>query len=70
MKMNKNEFMKLLSDMKDSIYNNDSFEGAIKYELSDEPSIFEVEGVYRVGNSQGQGGVRHIPATENGKAEG
>lgn len=39
------------------IEQDDSYEGSIEYHASDEPGMFDVTGVYRYGNRDGQGGV-------------
>jgi hypothetical protein len=51
----------ILEDMAKRIRNNDSFEGSIQYSCLDDglkPGTFNATGPYRVGNSEGQGGVR------------
>jgi hypothetical protein len=56
------ELLAILDDIKSSVERDDSFEGSIEYELR-EPLVlvghgsFAVRASYRVGNSQGQGGL-------------
>lgn len=61
--LNKQQLLAVLEDIKKSIENNDSMEGNINYSVMGDdlrPGEFKVESTYRVGNSQGQGGVRII----------
>jgi hypothetical protein len=57
----KPELLAILDDIRTSVERNDSFEGGIEYLMpgpGDPPEArFMVRGSYRVGNSQGQGGV-------------
>lgn len=53
----------ILRDMADRIEAGDSFEGNITYSCMNEscgPDEFEVDAVYRIGNTDGQGGMRII----------
>lgn len=50
-----------LRDIAARVEAGDSFEGNISYTCMDEecgPDEFLIEGAYRVGNSEGQGGMR------------
>jgi len=69
--MDRHELAALLRDMADRAEVGDSYEGNIEYHWPDEemagrdgwPAVdadFWVHGVYRVGNLQGQGGMRVI----------
>lgn len=54
------ELTDLLRHMADSVEAHDSFSGDISYDcMTDEckPGEFLVKGAYRVGNSEGQGGM-------------
>jgi len=57
--LTKENLMNVLGDIRKSIENNDSFEGNISYTRMT-PGLkrdeFDVQGMFRVGNSQGQGG--------------
>lgn len=60
------EVVELFETIASSIGAHDSFEGSIQYSASDESGVFEVTGAFRVGNSEGQGGMilvgSHEPA--------
>lgn len=69
--MNRNELAMMLEDMATRVREGDSYEGNIEYTMPIDdgnlPSVwpsadheFWVSGVYRIGNLQGQGGVRMI----------
>lgn len=61
--MSKDQLIKVIGDMLAAIAKDDSFEGSIEYLMpyeNDPDCDFMVRGVYRVGNSMGQGGVRLI----------
>lgn len=61
--LNKQQLLAVLEDIKNSIENNDSMEGKLSYSAMNEnlkPGEFEVEVTCRIGNSEGQGGVRII----------
>jgi hypothetical protein len=58
-KMTYEELGDLLEDIARRARAGDSDEGNIEYLMSDEGDV-EVRGVYRIGNLQGQGGIRMI----------
>lgn len=69
--MDRNELYDVLIDIAERVTRGDSFEGNIEYFIPDEdaadlggwPSAdaeFWVRGVYRIGNTFGQGGTRMI----------
>ena len=66
----KEQLLAIIDDIRDSVINNDSMEGYLNYLLPDEDDPkdvkFRVEARYRVGNSQGQGGMRMIGVTMGG----
>jgi hypothetical protein len=59
-KIDKAAFLLLLADLSAMIEADDSMEGNLTYEWSDEPGFYLVSGVMRTGNSMGQGGMRVI----------
>jgi hypothetical protein len=59
-KLSENELLTLLDNVKKSIQEQDSMQGIISYEWADEPGFYMVNAVYRIGNSEGQGGMRII----------
>jgi hypothetical protein len=60
--MTKDELLAVLDDMRERVAAGDSFEGFLNYLIPDEPdkAEFAVEARYRVGNLDGQGGMRMI----------
>lgn len=60
--LTKDELIQVLEDILHLVKIDDSFEGNIEYLMPDvdspEGTDFLVRGVYRIGNSMGQGGVR------------
>lgn len=56
--MTREAFLAVLDDLRASIATDDSMEGSLAYEWGDEPGVYRVAGALRVGNSQGQGGLR------------
>lgn len=59
-KLTTEELVALLRHMADSVEARDSFSGMIEYDcMTDrcQPGEYLVKGAYRVGNSQGQGGM-------------
>lgn len=57
------QLLDVLDDIRERVSAGDSFEGSIEYLMPDEDDPadgFRVQGAYRVGNSQGQGGMRMI----------
>jgi hypothetical protein len=59
------ELSAILRDMADRIDSGDSFEGNIEYSYWDEENgagenQFSVMGTYRIGNKDGQGGLRML----------
>jgi hypothetical protein len=65
--MTRHELLALLDDIRRRVEAGDSFEGFINYLMPTEdvaPDVeFMVEARYRVGNLQGQGGMRMIGVT-------
>lgn len=69
MKQTKEQLLSILADISAAIQADDSFEGSLSYTVMAEGlerGEFEVEAVYRIGNSEGQGGMvlirREAPA--------
>jgi hypothetical protein len=61
MKQKTAELVRELREMAAAIERSDSFEGSIMYSCLDDglaPGEWEVSGAYRIGNSDGQGGMR------------
>jgi hypothetical protein len=57
------QLVELLRDMADRVETGDSMEGSVEYLLEDDgPGDLRVRACYRVGNLDGQGGMRIIPA--------
>lgn len=70
MKLTRQELLAVIDNMRAVVAIGDSFEGNIHYTCMTEgleQNEFEVSATYRVGNLDGQGGCRVIPAaTEQG----
>lgn len=64
MKLSKEQTIKVLQSIIYAIENNDSFEGSFNYRIED-IDTFEVQAAYRVGNSEGQGGMVLIDEDDN-----
>ena len=68
--MTRHELLALLDDIRNRVEVGDSFEGFLNYLMPDDdvaPDVeFMVEARYRVGNLQGQGGMRMIGVTMGG----
>ena len=63
MKISKEVLLLLLEDMRKRIEANDSFEGSVEYSCMQdecEKNEFVVKANYRIGNTNGQGGMRTI----------
>lgn len=61
--VSKEQMVGLVGDLLDWIKADDSMEGSLSYEWHPEkPGHYRVAGVLRMGNSQGQGGVRLLRA--------
>jgi hypothetical protein len=59
--MTRAELADVLQDMAERVSAGDSFEGHIEYAIPDNPvGEVEVSAAYRIGNLQGQGGLRLI----------
>lgn len=69
--LTKDQFIEVLEDLKTRVCSDDSFEGSLTYSFpwsteigdpADDPNGpgFRVQASYRVGNSQGQGGMRMV----------
>lgn len=57
----KSELVRLLREQADIIEADDSYEGSLSYTFaSGKPNHFEVEAALRIGNSNGQGGMRIV----------
>ncbi len=68
MKISKEGLLSILDDIRKRVIEDDSFEGFLSYscmieEIPCERHEFEVEARYRIGNQDGQGGVRIIEPT-------
>lgn len=61
--LTRDEFVELLDDLRHCIEHGDSLEGNLQYEVADHQGSYRVKGAYRVGNREGQGGVRIISAS-------
>lgn len=62
-KVAKQDLVTYLGAMRESIMDDDSFEGNLMYSCLEEdcdPGEFRVRIVYRVGNTEGQGGLRML----------
>ena len=69
--MTRHELLALLDDIRARVEAGDSYEGFLNYLMPDDepgpPDVeFMVEARYRVGNLQGQGGMRMIGVTMGG----
>jgi hypothetical protein len=63
MKMNTKTLVELLADIAKRVEAGDSFEGSLSYTCMQEhlgPNEWEVQASYRIGNTEGQGGMRII----------
>jgi hypothetical protein len=60
--LSRSEFCALLHDLLHSVEHGDSLEGNIQYEVADHQGSYRVKGAYRIGNREGQGGVRLVNA--------
>lgn len=61
--MSKSTLLLLIADMQEHIEADDSWEGWIEYLMPDNPEEgvdFQVRASYRIGNLEGQGGMRMI----------
>lgn len=62
--MTRGELMSVLDDIRSRVDTGDSFEGNLTYAIPEDesapPDSFDVVAMYRVGNSQGQGGMRML----------
>lgn len=56
-RMTEEQFLALLAELRLAIEDRDSMEGTISWCWTDEPGVYNVTGMYRVGNSEGQGGT-------------
>jgi hypothetical protein len=54
-----------LEAMQAAVLRDDSLEGFLRYAATEEPTEFEVEAFYRVGNREGQGGCVLIKADDS-----
>lgn len=67
MKLSTEQLVAVLDDIKTRVQAGDSFEGNLAYSCMSESlgkGEWEVVGAYRVGNSEGQGGMHHFPVSE------
>lgn len=63
MHLNHTQLVSVLLDLIEKVHKGDSFEGTFSYsaiEVSPDEMIFETTAAYRIGNLEGQGGVRSI----------
>jgi hypothetical protein len=58
--MSTTRLLETLDDIRQRIEKHDSLQGTIAWEATDTVDMWDVHGVYRVGNQDGQGGVRVI----------
>ena len=56
----KAQLIALLTDLSTRVASDDSLEGTFTYLLGRDPNTYEVFGNYRIGNLDGQGGVRIV----------
>lgn len=68
MKVNKAQLLMLLADITRTVEADDSFEGSIGW-IAINRDNFAVYGAYRVGNSQGQGGMVLLGSEEEARTE-
>jgi hypothetical protein len=61
--LSRSEFCALLHDLLHGIEHGDSLEGNVQYEVADQSGSYRVKGAYRIGNREGQGGVRIIDSS-------
>jgi len=64
--MSRDQLLQLLDDVRQRVASGDSLEGNIRYLLA-QPGAehpYDVDGMYRVGNSMGQGGCILIGADQ------
>jgi hypothetical protein len=68
--MSHDALLALLDDVREHVAAGDSFEGSLEYLLPFDddapPRSFDVRASYRVGNLQGQGGMRMIGEVRDG----
>lgn len=55
-KMTEDQFIAMMAALVDTLEARDSMEGTISWCWTDEAGVYNVTGMYRVGNSDGQGG--------------
>jgi hypothetical protein len=58
--IDRDKLVKLLEDILAGVKSGDTLEGNIEFLMADDPEYWDVRGTYRIGNLQGQGGVRMI----------
>lgn len=76
--MTTDELVLVLRDMADRVANGDSLEGSVEYLMPEplaDPGIdpdahFAVRASYRIGNTQGQGGVRLVGRDDDEGGDG
>lgn len=56
--VDKETLLVLIDDLRMCVERDDSMEGCLMYGWSDTPGKYDIGGMYRVGNSLGQGGAR------------
>lgn len=54
------ELLDVLDDLRDRVAAGDSLEGSFEYMLPEDGPGYDVRASYRVGNLQGQGGMRIV----------
>jgi hypothetical protein len=57
---NKEQLAKVLREIADAVEKGDSFDGLIEYHIQDRGGEFDVVAGWRVGNLEGQGGMRFL----------
>ena len=62
LKLTREQLLGILEDLRNWISEDDSMEGHLSYEWSEEPGKYNVAGFLRFGNSMGQGSARVLQA--------
>lgn len=57
LRMTQDELLRVLDRLRAAVAAGDSMEGSILYGWSSEPDLYDVGGLFRVGNAMGQGGA-------------
>lgn len=64
--MNTAQLLEVVDDVRRRIEQHDSLQGTIAWETTDTVGMWDVHGVYRLDNQNGQGGVRVINRATGG----